>query len=138
MAERDDRIQLSREDIGILMSFATRPERFTDEVIARLGGGVTWAQLAELSTWLGLPKSTPSRLFSVAADDRARAGGRRIELNRHYRRSIVGLLAFFVVASSLSLRGSDQSAPTSVFLIAGIALIAYVIYRLIVRLASAY
>lgn len=136
MAERDDRIRLSREDIGILMSFATQPERFTDDVISRLVTGVTKDELADISSWLGLPQSTTSRLFSVAEDDRARAGGRRIELSRHYRRAIVGLLGFFVIMSSLTLRGSDQSGFNAAFLIAAISLTAYLIYRLLIRLAS--
>ncbi|MDH3306205.1 MAG: hypothetical protein OEO77_01595 [Acidimicrobiia bacterium] len=60
-----DRYRISREDIGILMSFATRPDRITDDVVHRLGKGVTHAELLEIAEWVGLPRSTASRLIKA-------------------------------------------------------------------------
>ena len=137
MAERDDRIQLSREDIGILMSFATRPERFTDDIIDRLCGGVTNAELVEISAWLGLPKSTATRLADAGKNDRARARGQHIAMTAGYRWSIIALLGLFVVGGAVASIGSERSGLSTIYFTAAVTLTAYLIYWLILRLASA-
>ena len=137
MAERDDRIQLSREDIGILMSFSTRPERFTDDIIDRLCGGVTNAELVEISAWLGLPKSTATRLADAGKNDRARARGQHIAMTAGYRWSIIALLGLFVVGGAVASIGSERSGLSTIYFTAAVTLTAYLIYWLILRLASA-
>lgn len=131
-----DRIQLSREDIGILMSYATRPERFTDDVIERLCGGVTRPELVEISAWLGLPKSTATRLFDASNADQASAGGRRVGLSARYRRAMIGLLGLFVLSNAITNLTSEQGGLGSFFLTAAAALTAYIVYALIVRFSS--
>ncbi len=137
MAERDDRIQLSREDIGILMSFATRPERFTDDVVDRLCAGVTNAELVEISAWLGLPKSTATRLADAGNNDRARSRGQHVPMTAGYRWSIIALLGLFVLGGAVASIGSERSGLSTIYSVAAIALAAYLIYWLILRLASA-
>jgi hypothetical protein len=136
MPASHDRIKLSREDIGILMSYATRPERFTDDVIERLCRGITHMELVDTSAWLGLPKSTATRLFDVSNADKARTGGRRVELNNRYRRAIIGLLGLFVLSNAITNVTSEQSGLGSIFLTAAAALTAYLVYALIVRFSS--
>ena len=136
MAERDDRIQLSREDIGILMSFATRPERFTNDVVDRLCAGVTNAELIEISAWLGLPKSTATRLADAGKNDRARARGQHVGMTTGYRWSIIALLGLFVIGGTVASVGSERSGLATIYSTAAIALTAYLIYWLILRLAS--
>lgn len=137
MDDRDDRIQLSREDIGILMSFATRPERFTDDVIDRLCAGVTNAELVEISAWLGLPKSTAARLAEAGRNDRARARGQHVAMTTGYRWSIIALLGLFVVGGAVASIGSERSGLSTFYTTAAITFTAYLIYWVIVRLASA-
>ena len=137
MAERDDRIQLSREDIGILMSFATRPERFTDDIIDRLCAGVTNDELVEISSWLGLPKSTAARLAEAGKNDRARASGQHIAMTAGYRWSIIALLSLFVVGGAVASIGSERNGLSTIYFTAAVTLTAYLIYWLILRLASA-
>jgi hypothetical protein len=137
MTERVDHIQLSREDIGILMSFATRPERFTDDVIDRLCAGVSNAELVEISAWVGLPKSTAARLAEAGKNDRTRARGQHIAMTTGYRWSIIALLGFFVVGGAVASIGSERSGLSTFYFLAAITMTAYLIYWLIVRLASA-
>lgn len=125
---------LSREDIGILMSYATRPERITEEVIARLRGGVTFAQLETIAAWVGLPRSTAARLAQAEPSaDRGQAGGR---MPVAYRRSLLGiLLAYLVVAVAFEI--GSGSGPWDVFVIAAwMSVAVYLVYSLIVRLAG--
>lgn len=118
------------------MSYATRPERFTDDVIERLCGGVTRPELVEISAWLGLPKSTATRLFDASNADQASAGGRRVGLSARYRRAMIGLLGLFVLSNAITNLTSEQGGLGSFFLTAAAALTAYIVYALIVRFSS--
>lgn len=93
-------------------------------------------ELVDTSAWLGLPKSTATRLFDVSNADKARAGGRRVELNNRYRRAIIGLLGLFVLSNAITNVTSEQSGLGSIFLTAAAALTAYLVYALILQFSS--
>lgn len=137
MSEREQRYQIGREEIGILMSYATRPDRLTSDVIAKLRAGVTRPELVELSAWLGLPQSTPARLIDANTSQGRSRSGRRGAPDTRYRRALIGLLGAYLAVETVFMYESARSRPSVFFLTVVGALTAYLVYSLIVRLAPA-
>ncbi len=100
----EERYTLSPEEIGILLSFARRPEVVTREWIRRLRIGVPADELRQLFAAAGLPASTASEIIATAAAPETLGGSPRAD-NAPFKRALLGtaivytaLAASFVVA----------------------------------------
>jgi hypothetical protein len=130
-----DRTRISREEIGILMSYATRPDRMTKEVIQKLVDGVTGPELIEIAAWVGLPESTAVRLVDANRPSERRSAGSRGLLETRFRRTLVGILVFMVVLNIALSVGSNVEGPGLVVLVGASVGAAYLVYRVILAIA---
>jgi len=120
------------------MSFAHRPEAFTDSWIKQLEAGVSRQQLLEFFDRAGLPMSTAAHMIAPNLGDGSSADLAWGDRSRGYRRGVVGLLLAFVTpAVAFALFDSDASVGRTVALSFSFAITGWLVYRLIVRLSSA-
>lgn len=133
MPGSNKRHQISREDVGILMSYATRPDRITEAWVERLSNGVTHAELKEFSALVGLPQSTAAKLIDVGDRDKTALRGRWPGTGNAYRQAVIGVLAVFVIGVTL-IAGSMDRSPLAALAMGSVT--AYLVYRLIARLSS--
>ena len=130
----NERFQVSPEEVGVMMSFATRPDRFTKAIKAKLEAGVTSDELEEILAWVGLPKSTAARVIhSQASSDGVSSGG--AAAGPRFRRHLGGILfvsaaltAFFVVTS--------LEWPRVMYMLIALVLATIGLYKLIGRIAT--
>ena len=131
----DERIQVSREEVGLLMSYATRPHRLTEELVQQMVNGVTGPELLGIAAWVGLPQSTAVRLVDANRPTKPADRNRRGVGDTRFRRALVGILVVMLIANIATTIASDVSA-VGVVLIAGAgAGAAYLVYRVIVAIS---
>lgn len=116
------------------MSFATRPDRITEEMTTLLGKGVTYSELQEIVAWVGLPESTAAKL--VHAQTSTAGAQRKRALSKRFGRHLIGILVAFVLIATLVNIASDMSWPRVLFLVVLFGLVAYGVFALIARIAS--
>lgn len=120
------------------MSFANRPEAFTDSWIKRLEAGVSREQLLEFFDRAGLPMSTAARIIAPDPGDGSSADLPWGDRSRSYRWGVVGLLLAFVMpATVFALFESGATVGRTLGLSFSFAVTGWLVYRLIVRLSSA-
>lgn len=134
-----NRYVLSREDVGILLSFARHPEVITENWVRRLGNGVDEDELRRLFDLAGLPWTIVRSLCGAEDSDR-RPGLDPYAANPAFRRAILGTIVVFTLAgvgSVISASGItvDAVATSTAFALAGILLL-QIITRLPERLHS--
>lgn len=127
---------LGREEIGILLSFAKRPEAATDEWMQRLQDGVESEEFLALFQEAGLPMSTALQMMSADLDGISAPGGKWALQSIDHRHALLGILAFYVIAAAaFSIATGSGPFPvlmwTLLFVIIGQA-----VYRAGVRLAT--
>lgn len=130
------RYQIEREEIGLLLSFARRPEAFTTEWTDRLQRGVDLDELRGFFKAAGLPNSTLAELVGTDAVDAGRPRVEWSQRNLSYRRATIGLIVLLVVGAVGPAMTAGNDLIGSVVLSLGFLLVGYAIYRLIVRFSS--
>ncbi len=118
--------------MGLLMSFAKRPDRFSDEMIDAMRRGVTYPELMEIAAWVGLPKSTAARLVHSRTRNSAPSQGLSARFGRH----LIGILVVFVAGATLVNIFLGESWVRVVVLAAVFSMIAYGLYSLIARIST--
>lgn len=131
----EERFKISREEVGLLMSYATRPDRFSEDLIDRLVSGVTGPELVSICTWVGLPDSTAARLVRANTTPRAGAKGRMTAPSPFWR-AIAGLLIVMVIGFIVWVLGADFSGVRAVLTSAAAIGIGYALFRLIVAMST--
>ncbi len=135
MAATERRYAVSREEIGILLSFAKKPHAATQDWIARLQSGVTRDELVEFFGLAGLPMTEASRIMSSESERGIRVDQEWSERSVGYRRAVVGvLLVYLLVAISVSVAAGDTPLQV-VGIAATLALAGYLVHKVIVRLS---
>jgi len=118
------------------MSFATRPDRITEEMTALLGKGVTYSELQEIAAWVGLPKSTAAKLVHAQTSTTGTPRLGKRALSQRFGRHLIGILVAFVFGATLLNIASEMSWPRVLFLVVLFGLVAYGVFALIARIAS--
>lgn len=131
----DDRLRISREEIGLLLSYATRPDRLTEEAVDRLVAGVTGEELTEIVEWVGLPESMAVRLADAnrSTAERTRRG---LGPDPRFRRALFGIVVFMSLGNTALLVASDAGPFALVFGIAATALGGFLVYRLVFAISG--
>lgn len=131
----EPRYQLSREEVGILLSFATRPHAVTEEWVTRLEGGVREAELAEFVAVAGLPGSSVERIVATRSVDNDGASG-WTQRTPAFRRAVVGILAIYVLAAVALSFATGEDSLRNLSLAVAFVLSGIVVYRVIIRLSG--
>lgn len=131
----DERIQVSREEVGLLMSYATRPHRLTDELVEQMVNGVTGPELLEIAAWVGLPQSTAIRLVDANRPTNPADRNRRGVGDARFRKALVGILVVMLITNVATTIASDVSGVGVVLLTGAGAGAAYLVYRVIVAIS---
>lgn len=134
MSQGRPRYQLSREEIGLLLSYARHPQAADEQWVRRLQRGVDSDELAEFVQAAGLPRDSVERIVATRLLDDAAGDDTWSHRSPRFRRAIVGVVvAYVVLAVAFSFATNDplQSLTLTVtFAIAGL-----LVYELIVRLS---
>lgn len=125
---------LSREDVGILLSFARYPEVITEEWTQRLGAGVDKDELRELFRLAGLPWSSARGIIGAdASDGDQRTGG---EAGSRFWRATLGTIVILTLLAVVSLIGVRGLTLEALSIAVGFVLCGIVLFKTIDRLSS--
>ena len=124
------RIQVSREDVGLVMSYATRPDRLTEDLVDRMVNGVTGEELLEITDWIGLPQSTAIRLIDANREPTAKTAARGMS-DARFRKALVGILVVMVLANVAFVSAAGIDVVGVVLVTAASAAVAWLVYRVI-------
>lgn len=129
------RYRLSREEIGILLSYARHPEAATEGWVGRLQRGVDGEELAEFVEAAGLPRDSVERIVATRLLDDRGSGDGWSHRSPRFRRAIVGVVvAYVVLAIAFSFATNDPLQ--SMMLTVSFAIAGLFVYELIVRLSQ--
>lgn len=130
----EDRHRLGREEIGILLSFAKRPEIFTDEWVDRLQRGVTTSELTEFFASAGLPERTAAQIAFSNESPHEHARSDWEGYGHGFRRVTAWLI---VIGIAIFLVPGFQSADPFSYVgrVLAAAVVGLLLYSVIVRLA---
>lgn len=128
-----------------MLSFANRPDRFTEAVVAKLNDGVTYAELEEILAWVGAPKSTAARLVhaqesaggltdGTTGGDDGHSHGDAVTGQR-FQRHLTGILIVAAVLTGLAVL-QFATWPRVLYLLMALVVATYVLRRLIKRIST--
>lgn len=130
-----ERFSVSREEIGLLLSYATRPERMSEELIHRLVSGVTGPELIEICSWVGLPESTAVRIVEAGRSTSPGEAGAPV-FDSRFKRATVMLLVV-MVAANIGLAVAAGFSGVGLVLVAGGGIgVGYLLYRIIALIVA--
>lgn len=131
----DPRYKVSREEIGIMLSFAKRPHAASQAWIQRLQAGVTKDELLEFFGLAGLPLTEASRIMAADTSRGTPVDEPWSARSTTYRRAVLGVLVVYV-AITLALSAAAGASPMSlVALVLTLAAVGLLIHKVIVRLS---
>ncbi|NND14358.1 MAG: hypothetical protein HKO10_10355 [Acidimicrobiia bacterium] len=138
-----ERFSISPEEVGLMLSFATRPDRLTESVVVKLEEGVTFTELEQIVAWVGLPKSTAARLVhaqgpaggSNGGSTGTRSGQIDTISSGRFRRHLTGILIVAAALTGVAVIQS-QNWPRVLYLLIALAVVTYLIRRMIVRITT--
>lgn len=137
-----ERFSISPEEVGLMLSFATRPDRFTEPLVDKLREGVTFSELEEVLAWVGLPKSTAARLAHARGSAGEPDGGsfgpttnQHGVTGRRFRRHLTGMLLIAAALTGVAVIQS-QSWPRVFYLLIALAVSTEVLRRMIYRIST--
>lgn len=126
---------LSREEIGILLSFARHPDAITSDWIRRLGEGVDEDELRTLFRRAGLPWSSARGIIGTDAPEASTGVGREA-FSPSFWRAIVGTLVALTLAALAGLIGSRGLTLDAAGIAFAFVLVGVVLFKTIARLSS--
>lgn len=118
------------------MSYATRPDRLTAELVHRMVDGVTGPELLEITDWVGLPESTAIRLIDANRPPQPSGPGRRGMGDLRFRRTIIGILVTMLIVNTAFTIASGVGEVGVVLLTLAGAGVAYIVYRVIIAISA--
>ena len=127
------RYSLSREDIGILMSFAKHPEAMTTEWIHAIRVGVSEDELHELFRIAGLPPSSARQIVGAGLDEEstdspaARGTG--------FRRAMIGTVLMLTLLNVVALVGARGITVASVSILIAFVAAGVIMVKVLDRLS---
>ena len=127
----NQRYVLSREEIGILLSFAKRPEAMTAGWIIRLRTGVDELELRDLMELAGVPRSTVDQIVRSQRSNTPHGE----PLSVGFRRATTGTVVVMTTASVALLIATRGISLSVVAFSLVFALIGALLLKTITRLA---
>lgn len=135
MTWNEPRYVLSQEEIGILLSFAKRPEAITREWARRLRSGVDRDELYDLFALAGLSRSTARGFIDRSQQESSEGKSDPAQLG--FRRAMIGSIVVYTLAAVAFLIAAQGITLGVVTMVGVFILCAGMLYRVIPRLAAA-